>query len=82
MPFYVLNHPLLVVIAAYVVGWDVGLWAKFIVITVPAIGITFVLCEGVRRSRVLRVVFGLSAVAKPRQTSGPMVTGKASLRSL
>jgi glucans biosynthesis protein C len=82
MPFYVLSHPVLVVIAAYAVGWDVGLWAKFIVITVSMIGITLVLCESVRRSRVLRVVFGLRAVARPRHTGGPTVTGKASFRDL
>jgi putative phosphoribosyl transferase len=80
MPFYVLSHPVVVVIAAYVVAWDVGLWAKFVVLTVLAIGITLILCEGVRRSRVLRVVFGLSAVERPRHPSGPMATGKESLR--
>jgi hypothetical protein len=82
MPFYVLSHPVIVVLAAYVVGWDVGLWAKFTFTTVLSIGITLVLCEVVRRSRVLRVVFGLSAVARPRSTRGSMVPGKASLRPL
>jgi glucan biosynthesis protein C len=82
MPFYVLSHPVLVVIAAYGVGSDVGLPAKFIGITLLSIGITLVMCEGVRRSRVLRVVFGLSAVATGRHTAGPMVTGRPSLRPL
>jgi hypothetical protein len=82
MPFYVLSHPVLVVIAAYGVGWEVGLPAKFIGITVLSIGITLVMCEGVRRSRVLAMVFGLSAAAKGRHTAGPMVTGRPSLRPL
>ncbi len=82
MPFYVLSHPVIVVLAAYVVGWDIGLWPKFIAITVASIGLTVVLCEGVRRSRALRVVFGLSAVARPRNTGGPMVPWRASLRPL
>jgi glucan biosynthesis protein C len=64
MPFYVLSHPVIVAIAAYVVGWNIGLWPKFTIITVLSICLTLASCEGVRRSRVLRVVFGLSAVAR------------------
>jgi glucan biosynthesis protein C len=68
MPFYVLHHPVLVVIARYVVAWDVILWAKFAVITLSAITITLVLCEGVRRSRIPRAIFGLrgSAATAPQ----------------
>jgi glucan biosynthesis protein C len=65
LPFYVLSHPAVVVIARYVVVWNIGLWWKFLVITVLSIGITLVLCEIVGRNRVLRPLFGLSAVAKP-----------------
>jgi hypothetical protein len=82
MPFYVLSHPVLVVIAAYVVELHVGLWAKFTLTTLLSIAVTLVLCEGVRRSRLLRVVFGLSAAAGRRHAAGPMVTGNPSLRPL
>jgi glucan biosynthesis protein C len=82
MPFYVLHQPVLVVIARYVVGWNVGLWPKFFVIAATAIGVTLLLCEGVRRSRVLRLVFGLSGVAKPHFPGGPKVPDGARLTTL
>ncbi|MGA8922613.1 MAG: acyltransferase family protein [Candidatus Dormiibacterota bacterium] len=82
MPFYVLHQPVLVVIARFVVGWNAGLWLKFFLIVSTAIGVTLVLCEGVRRVRVLRVLFGLRGVAKPRLPRGPNVPDGARLTAL
>lgn len=81
LPFYVLSHPIIVVIARYVVGWDLGVWAKFAVIATSSIAATLVLCEVVSRQPVLRVLFGLRAVPKPRHreahTSPRSVSGSA-----
>ena len=60
MPFYVLSHPVLVLVARYVVATDLDVASKFLLIAVPAIAITLVLCEGVRRSRVLCMIFGIT----------------------
>lgn len=82
MPFYVLHQPVLVVIARFVVGWNAELWLKFFVIAATAICVTLVLCEGVRRVRVLRLLFGLSGMAKPRVPLGPNVPDGARLTTL
>jgi glucan biosynthesis protein C len=82
MPFYVLHQPVLVVIARFVVGWNAGLWLKFVVIVATTVGVTLVLCEGVRRVRVSRLVFGLSGVPRPRLPPGPKVPNGARLKTL
>jgi glucan biosynthesis protein C len=82
MPFYVLHQPVLVVIALFVVGWNAGLWLKFFVIVSSDIGVTLVLCELVRRVRVLRLLFGLKGVAKARLPRGPNVPDGALLTTL
>ena len=66
LPFYVLSHPIIVVLARYIVGWQLGVWAKFLVLAAVSIGIALALCELVSRYRVTRVLFGLSATPKPR----------------
>jgi glucan biosynthesis protein C len=66
---YVISHPILLVIASFVVTWNLGLWPKFLVILVTVAGLTFLIYEfGVRRLPVTRLVFGLYAlpVAQPK----------------
>jgi len=36
MPFYVLHHPVVVVIAYYVVQWQASLWLKWLVVLVSS----------------------------------------------
>jgi Acyltransferase family. len=73
LPVYVISHPILLVIASFVVTWNLGLWPKFLVILVAVAGFTLVIYEfGVRRWPVTRLVFGLFplpvAEPKPHQT--------------
>ena len=70
---YVISHPILLLIASFVVTWNLGLWPKFLVILVTVAGLTFVIYEfGVRRWPVTRLVFGLYALPvvqpKPHET--------------
>lgn len=63
LPFYVLHHPVLLVVAGYVVTWSLGAWPKFFVIVIIAGSITMTLYEfGVRRWNLMRTVFGLRAL--------------------
>ena len=49
LPFYVLHHPVVVVVAALAVGTGLGLWTKFgLILFVSLVG-TLLLCETVRR---------------------------------
>lgn len=65
LPFYVLSHPIIVVVASYVVAWPLGVWAKFGVIATFSIGVSLALCEVVSRHGALRILFGLGAKQKP-----------------
>ena len=71
LPFYVMSHPIIVVLARYVVSWQLGVWVKFSVLATVAIGITLVLCELVSRYRMTRVLFGLGAEPKRRHALEP-----------
>jgi hypothetical protein len=46
LPFYVLHHPVTVVVAAVVVGLSAGLWVKFGLILLVAGTTTVALCVG------------------------------------
>ncbi len=62
LPFYVLHHPVVLVVASFAVTWNLGLWPKFAVILGVAFGGTIALYEfGVRRWRLSRLLFGLKA---------------------
>ncbi|HET7421863.1 MAG TPA: acyltransferase family protein [Candidatus Dormibacteraeota bacterium] len=60
LPFYVIHHPVVVTIAAYVVAWSLGVWSKWAIIVLLGYAITLTLYElGVRRWGVMRTIFGL-----------------------
>lgn len=60
LPVYVIHHPLVLVIASFVVTWNWGVWPKFLVILVAVAVLTLGIYElGVRRWRITRLVFGL-----------------------
>lgn len=44
LPFYVLHHPMVVVVAALVVGTGMGIWAKFGLIVLVSLAGTLLLC--------------------------------------
>lgn len=49
LPFYVLHHPVVVVVAALAVGAGIGMWATFGLILLVSLVGTLLLCEVVRR---------------------------------
>ncbi len=59
LPFYVLHHPAIVIVAAVVVGWPAGVWPKYAAILIGSLGLTLLLCEAVRRIPALRGIFGI-----------------------
>ena len=63
LPFFVLHQPVIIVIAYFVVQWDMGLLPKMLVVLLGSFAVTLGLCElVVKRVGVLRVVFGMKAV--------------------
>jgi surface polysaccharide O-acyltransferase-like enzyme len=49
LPFYVLHHPVVVLVAALVVGLGIGMWAKFGLIVLVSLAATLLLCAAVIR---------------------------------
>ncbi|MDP9468383.1 MAG: acyltransferase family protein [Chloroflexota bacterium] len=49
LPFYVLHHPVVVIVAALVVGLGIGMWAKFGLILLVSLTVTLLLCAAVIR---------------------------------
>jgi glucans biosynthesis protein C len=60
LPVYVLHHPVIVVVAAVVVGWDAAWWAKFPVILACSAAITLGVCLAIARTPMLRPLLGMS----------------------
>jgi glucan biosynthesis protein C len=60
LPVYVIHHPVVLLVASFVVTWNLGVWPKFAVILVTVAVLTLAIYEfGVRRWAITRAVFGL-----------------------
>jgi acyltransferase-like protein len=75
LPFYVVHHPVVLVIASFVVTWSLGVWPKFFVILLVAFSLTIAIYEfGVRRWTITRMAFGLKPLHNPvRHPTAPVV---------
>jgi glucans biosynthesis protein C len=74
LPVYVIHHPVVLLVASFVVTWNLGVWPKFAVILVTVVAVTLAIYEfGVRRWAVTRLVFGLYPLphAEPKAGIGP-----------
>jgi acyltransferase-like protein len=61
LPFYILNQPIMILIAFYVVHWDINNYAKFLLIAGGSLVLTMLLYELVRGLEVTRWLFGIPA---------------------
>jgi len=60
LPFYVFQQPVIIVIAFYVVPWNMGIFPKWLLISVPALLLVLALYELlIRRLNGLRWLFGM-----------------------
>ena len=67
LPFYVLHQTPIVVIAFYVVRWNLGIPAKFLAISASSLAVTLLIYDlCVRRANLTRVLFGMC----PKRTEG------------
>ena len=68
LPVYVIHHPFVLLVASFVVTWNLGVWPKFVLILTMVAALTLLTYEfGVRRWSATRLLFGLSPA--PRITS-------------
>jgi surface polysaccharide O-acyltransferase-like enzyme len=62
LPFFVLHHPVIIVIAYFVVQWQVGLLPKLLIVILSGFAVSLGLYQFViRRIRFLRSMFGMKA---------------------
>lgn len=60
LPFFVVHHPVIIVIAYFIVQWNAGLLPKLLVVVLGAFAVSLGLYQVViRRVRPLRVMFGM-----------------------
>jgi glucan biosynthesis protein C len=60
LPVYVIHHPFVLLVASFVVTWNLGAWPKFLLILTTVAALTLLTYEfGVRRWGVTRLLFGL-----------------------
>jgi glucan biosynthesis protein C len=72
LPFYLIHHPVVVMIVFYVAQWQAGLWTKHLFLVVSAFIVTVAIYELlVRPFNPVRSLFGL----KPRRRSGAVAPG-------
>ncbi len=65
LPFYVLHHPVVVILASFIVPLGIPTWPKILLLTAGVYGITIFLCEtAIRRWSPMRVLFGLKPKAR------------------
>ncbi len=70
LPFYVIHHPVVLLVASFVVTWNLPVWAKFSIILPSVFGITLALYEfGVRRWAPMRLFFGLPQAGGERMAN-------------
>ena len=63
IPFYVLHHPVVIIIAYYVVQWQASLWLKLVVVLVGTFVVTLALYELlIRRVKLLGQLFGMKGL--------------------
>ena len=69
VPFYVFHQPPVVIVAFFVVAWQVGLLAKLAIIVLGSLAVTLALCELlVRRIKPARALFGMKPSLRPGRT--------------
>jgi glucans biosynthesis protein C len=72
-PTYVLHQTVLVIVASFVVGWNIGVWPKVVAILLGTLVLTLGTYEAaVRRTRATRFLFGLKPTG--RAPARPAVT--------
>jgi glucan biosynthesis protein C len=62
LPFYIIHQTVIVMIGFYVVKWEAGVMAKYLMIVMATFVITLLLYEIVRRTNLTRSLFGMKLI--------------------
>jgi glucan biosynthesis protein C len=65
LPIYVIHHPVVVLLGSFIVGWNLPLWPRFLLLVIGTMVVTLTIYEfGVRRTRATRFLFGMTPPPK------------------
>ncbi len=78
LPFYILHIPVIVIVAVFLIPWNIPVLAKFVLIAVVSFVIILGLYLIIRRVPLLRFLFGMQAREKRRFT--PLLRSWRALR--
>jgi glucan phosphoethanolaminetransferase (alkaline phosphatase superfamily) len=68
LPFYLFHQTIILAVGFFVIGLDVGIFPKFLLVAVLSFAAIMALYElAVRRYGVIRFLFGMRALKRPRQ---------------
>jgi surface polysaccharide O-acyltransferase-like enzyme len=59
LPFYILHQTVILIIGFFIIQWPVGMIGKFLLIAAASFAVIMALYEVLRRSKVLRFIFGM-----------------------
>ncbi|HTE31768.1 MAG TPA: acyltransferase family protein [Chryseolinea sp.] len=78
LPFYILHQPVIILVAYYMVQWQLSMTSKFLLILIVSLMITIGLYQIIYRVEVLRVCFGMKkrSIAEKQFTSDQLTTAK------
>lgn len=76
LPFYILHQPVLVCVGFFVVQWHIPDLFKYLVIAIPSFLLTVGVYEFlVRRSNVVRILFGMKLLQRPMRSTAALPIG-------
>ena len=72
LPFYILHQTIIVCVGWFVIGWNIGILPKYLIIAVVSFPLIMALYDLlVRRFNVMRFFFGMRPKKKPSKTPDP-----------
>jgi hypothetical protein len=78
LPFYILHQTIIVCVGWFVIGWNIGILPKYLIIAVVSFAVIMILYELlVRRLNVVRFFFGMRPRKKTSATPAPRSEGTA-----
>ena len=78
LPFYILHQTIIVCVGWFVIGWNIGILPKYLIIAVVSFAVIMILYELlVRRLNVVRFFFGMRPRKKTSATPIPRPEGTA-----
>jgi glucan biosynthesis protein C len=82
LPFYILNQPIMIWFAFYIVHWDINNFSKFLLIAGGSLVVTMLLYELIKGLEITRWLFGIPAKDSVNRLNAMVRRKKKALKTL